>query len=245
MNRQDIRRRSLLLLSTPIWAIPFAPAHAAGSASVELPNIAPWTIANQPGKPGILPEYIAELSRRSGIELRANAMVYARVSYALAAGASDLAIGPAGPELDAVGQRLALVFPARVALLSRADRPSPAVQACPAVVGMVRGSTFPIQPPGENCRRTYEIKDLDQGVKMVAARRLDMVVGTDLAIRAAVARSGLPASSFAPPLETGQIDFILYARLDLPPEVAARLSAAAAEMLRQKWHEPLMTRYRD
>lgn len=212
---------------------------------VEMPDVPPWVFHGQPDHPGILVELLAEHARSADLPLRAAPIVYARMAHDLESGAADLAIGLDSPALRQAGTPLVTLFALRTIMIGRADGPPVRPDTlCTLTIGMVRGTWYNAEIAAHKCLKVHRIKDIAQGVQMVAVGRLDQVMGTEFALRHAVASSGWPKAMFSDATDMGQAEFMLYGRKGLPPDVAAHAKAAATDFVQRKAFTAIAARYR-
>ncbi len=109
------------------------------------------------------------------------------------------------------------------------------------IVGRLRGG----------CRRVidsqniqfYEINDYNQGVRMLAAQRIDLLCGSREAILFAIRRNALPALETGLPLRLEQMQIALLARKDPPKSQLDRLQRATTKVMKSGLPQQLASRY--
>jgi ABC-type amino acid transport substrate-binding protein len=89
----------------------------------------------------------------------------------------------------------------------------------------------------------YDINHYEQGVRMLAAQRLDALCGSREAILFAIRRNALPTLEIGKPLLLEQMQVALLARQDLPQSQLDRLQRATSKVMKSGLPQQLASRY--
>jgi|GEM_PF-6538454 len=79
---------------------------------------------------------------------------------------------------------------------------------------------------------------------MLAAGRIDAVIGTEYVIAYAIEHDGMSREVFSNPFEIGHVEFLLYGRKNLSEDVIARLQAAIKIMEKSMYAKNIVLKYR-
>ncbi len=238
-----MRARLCALLALYLLA---APVSAQGPAAykVLIPNVAPWQMENRQEKAGIHVELLRAIETTSRLHFAITPVVYARMAHELKAGATDFAIGVDSPQMNEAGQKIGMVLKTQTIILSSKRLAiTDLADLHGKVLGIVRGAWYSDRISADAQINKHVVATIDQGVRMVAAGRIDALIGTKLAIAYAISSGGKPAGTFATPYEFAPIEFALYARAGMSQEIVDRLRSSLARLDESKERESIVARY--
>lgn len=221
-----------------------AQAQAQHALTVNIPDVAPWSIHGKDEQTGIQVELIRELARRCNLRLEVVPIVYVRIFDRLRTGKSDLAVAVDSPPMYMAGRKLGIVLSVRTLIIGLHDAPAVDLNALQGKkLGIVRGTWYDERIANDKGIIKHSLVNIQQGVQMVAAGRIDYVIGTDRALIYAIANSGKDRSHFSEPLDIGKLDFALYSRSDLPEDVIRRVQEALVGLSKSTEKKTILARY--
>jgi hypothetical protein len=160
--------------------------------------VVPWTFPDHPDQ-GVAPEYLRYLFREAGMPLRLDTLPYVRVLHELETGENVAAMLIPDAERDRFAIRLCEVTTIRAGVVyRRADFP---VMDKAHLAGKSVGV-----PPGTHALDTladqpavsvYPVESIEQGLKMLLARRLDATFLSSPGSRSVMLQAGLSDRAFA------------------------------------------------
>lgn len=226
------------LLGAVSWAVAQTPF------KVNIPNVAPWVL-HEPGQgAGIHVDLLGQLSRQARLPLEVVPIVYVRMAEGLKMGLADLAVGVDSPQLNDAGIKVGLFLSVRTIVVGRRGATlSSRDDLRGKTLGIVRGTWYDERIAADGSITKHPVADIHQGVRMVAAGRIDCVIGTDRALTYSIAHSGKPRDAFSAPLDIGGLDFALFARKGLQPEIIQRLRDALVIVDKSAEKRAILARY--
>jgi ABC-type amino acid transport substrate-binding protein len=179
----------LALAATPAVAAETAsPRFIAGSI-----NFPPWYIESpsDDGGPGIVVEMTRTLARRSGIDVDIEPQPNARLVQSLAEGTIDFTLGLDQPALRQVAADCGDIGTIEGAVISLATAPITSVRALSGKrIGMIRAYRIEAVLGPDTGAEDVEVEDLPQAARMLAAGRIDGVMGNSVALQHVIASLG-------------------------------------------------------
>jgi polar amino acid transport system substrate-binding protein len=179
----------LLVLAAPLARAEPEPPTQAAPVRFSIAEVSPWGYLGPHGEPtGLLVELAELLGRESGVPVEINMRPTVRVLADLAAGDADFSILFDSPMTERSAQRVASVV--SMAVLVVGERHAVTVATVQELhgrrVGFIRGAWYGDAISANPEIRLVPMRDVEHGLAMLAARRVEYLVLT------AVAASALP-----------------------------------------------------
>lgn len=225
------------------WMKPWGMAAAlfltpvAEAAEIYLPLLdqAPWGYADARGKPaGVSVELVDELGRRAGIPVRVDLMPRRRLaqeqannrdySAALLAGAADVP-----PQYD----RLGVLMSYHIVLVQQAGRDATSLDAyLGRQVGLVESLRVLLPAAVQRKVETVTVGGIEEGLRMLSARRLDGWFMADVVFRASLPEYNYQRGDFGGLIPVLELNSAFFVNRDSPlwPD-RDRIAQALAEMI--------------
>ncbi|MBM9889318.1 MULTISPECIES: substrate-binding periplasmic protein [Deefgea] len=215
----------------------------AAPLQVSLPEIIPLSFITPEGqKLGLYVDLVNAISQESGIELQITITPFARSVNLINHGKADLAVHNTSAVQSSRLRNLGtlhltdlVLWPNTRMVLSNKS------QLTGQVVGRLRGGCQRVLDT--SAVQFYDINHYEQGVKMLAAQRLDALCGSREAILFAIRRNALPALETGQPLRLEQMQVALLARQDLSQSQLERLERATRKIMKSALPQQLASRY--
>lgn len=215
----------------------------AAPLQVSFPEIIPLSFITPDGqKLGLYVDLMTAIGQEAGIELQLNITPFARSVNMVNHSKVDLAVHNTKAVHTSQLRNLGVLHMTDLVLWpSPSSALSNKSQLNGQIVGRLRGG----------CRRVidsqniqfYDINDYNQGVRMLAAQRIDLLCGSREAILFAIRRNALPALETGLPLRLEQMQVALLARKDLPKSQLDRLQRATQKIMKSGLQQQLASRY--
>lgn len=239
------RRRALASMAS-IAALGALPAtSSAATAATRTPlrltmvNLMPWAGNGPHGQPiGALIELCAQLATLSGVPITPIPVPYGRAPHMLTGGGADLTLlidtsAKGGAAIDYVGTVDIVVFGRSGFRFQRME------DLFGKIVGTLRHSGYSPELEAEARIHKHAFDSYDQGVRMLQAGRLDVVLGVGDSIEYAL---GKAAGQVSPryPLMHGRV--ALYANPQIDAATIAALQAACRQLRQKRVMDELLHR---
>ncbi len=212
-------------------------APAAGAAEIYLPLLdqAPWGYADARGKPaGVSVELIDELGRRAGIPVRVDLMPRFRLAQEQANNRAYTAALLAGAAQVPPGyDRLDVLMTYHIVLVQQAGRDATSLDAyLGRQVGLVESLRVLLPAAVQRKVETVTVGGIDEGLRMLAARRLDGWMMADVVFRASLGEYNYKRSDFGGLIPVQALNSAFFVNRDSPlwPD-RDRVAKALAEMI--------------
>ncbi|MDT8999121.1 transporter substrate-binding domain-containing protein [Paucibacter sp. APW11] len=201
---------------------------------VMINDVAPYSWRRDDVIVGMHVDLMRALAEQAEVDMEMRSGAYARLIRGFKDGWADLVLALKNPEMDAEAVWVGRMHSFRSIIISRHLAPISAVsQLKGKQLGMARGAFYSESINNDDEIRKFGITDPFQGVRMLAAGRLDAVISSDYLLKHALRQSGLEMSQFAPTFVVNELSYALYARKDLPESLLQRLHAALETLERQ------------
>jgi ABC-type amino acid transport substrate-binding protein len=215
----------------------------AAPLQVSLPEIIPLSFTTPDGqKLGLYVDLVTAIAQEAGIELQLNITPFARSVNMINQGKSDLAVHNISVVQSSKLRNLGTLHTTDLVLWPSPDKTiNRKSQLTGQTVGRLRGGCQRVFDT--NAVQFYEINNYAQGVRMLAAKRINALCGSREAITFAIRRNALPALETKQPLLLASIQVALFARQDLPKTQLDRLQRARNKVMESGLPQQLASRY--
>ena len=219
----------LLLLTAPagvsVAAADNVPSSGPATPNVVTSTVTPWGFADNEGhQAGILVDFQQFLFSRAGLPLHNTLIPYPRVIQEIASGKADVAVMFTSPLANQIADSLGKVVDEHIIIVTRADAPDyhSLDDFAGKQVGQVRGSRYGEVFDNHPLLQRIPVTDVDQGLKMLLAGRLDAMASTEHSLLYAMYSSGIRGEQIriALPLFTARADLYVAKRAAGQPWVA-------------------------
>jgi hypothetical protein len=206
-------------------------------------EIQPW-FTNLPGWPGIGAEIMDWIGERAGLSLQPRLAPADRLRQEFASGFTQAVIFLREPRLDAAGRRLGSVGDIQMMLFCRAGLSLESLEQVRSLrIGTNRGDVALSALQGHQPADVEQLKDIERGVVMLDAGRLDGLLSTDAAFHWQARRLKLSRERFGTPFPLARLPVEFYANATLDPSAESAL-LPALEQSPPQW-DNIVRRYRD
>lgn len=193
-----------------------------------------WSCDKQmPGAPCLMPALVAKLAERSGVDVRAETVPVPRIADRLRRGQSYFALmaRPSAPGIAILDEVVGVEL---LAVGRRHGRPIKSytdLYRLPLGVGLVLGASYSLPITEDPLIPRVDLTDGVLGLRMLAAGRLDVLVGTQITLTAQARETRLE-SELGDYLLLGRIPFRLAVAQENRDSPALKAVTAAIEQLR-------------
>lgn len=194
-------------------------------------DVPPW-ITHDPQRPGLGADIVARLSASTGLSIQPEPAPHSRLLMQLRAGQIDLVAFIPQRELEEAGLVLGTLGELAMGLITRAGLVMTRVEdIANGTVGLVRGSGIgPLvnRLPPSTVR--LDVRDVVQGLDMIAGGRIDGFVGSRLGFEWHIRQTSMDPNQFGAffPLGWHSITLYLSRAHNYAPEMVERLRAGTA-----------------
>jgi len=233
----------LAVLASPAVAAEAPQAHFIGGVN----DYAPWYYANpvDPTRPGAQVDAFRDIAQRLRVTIEITPQPNARLIESLRDGTIDLMLAPDEPALRGADLDCGSIGSIGRLLISAASAPlsSPGNLAGKRI-GLIRPYTLNAMSGKNADVEVVELENLAQGVRMLAAGRLDGIMGNDLALRSLATDSPDLARTLAPAVVLPQQNIHIWVGLASPlKDQCKALIAVAAKIRAEGMVEKVLSRY--
>lgn len=187
-------------------------ARADSPLRVMINDVAPYTLHDSPQHPGMHAEIANLLAKQSGMPISISWAPYARLAAALRFDLADLVVAVESPELEGIARRIAPFHEFKFVVIGRRDKDINSIsQLNGRLLGVARGAFYDERINNNADIQKYELTDPFQGVRMLAAGRLDAVISSDYLLSYALRQTGLNIRNFTTPFTVNEKHYVLYA----------------------------------
>ncbi|OYQ37611.1 hypothetical protein CHU95_00855 [Niveispirillum lacus] len=190
----------------------------------------PWMLEGD-ALPGIGVDMVSLLARHAGLTITPHFAPPVRMVKALVAGLIDMLAYVQMPELDKAARSLGSIGNVDMGVVTRPDfRPAVPQDLAGCTLGMMRGNKRDAIMDRLSNVTPVEVRDLSHGLSMIAAHRLDALLGSRLALAWHIHQAGLGSEALGPFLLLAREQMMLYLTLARPytEDTVTRLTMAAA-----------------
>lgn len=220
------------------------PSHAETVLRVLINDVAPYTLHDDPQHPGMHADMVNALARRAGVSVEMQSVPYVRLADGIRRGSADLVVGVEGPELESLARRVVPFHVFKFVVISKNDTGINSVADLRGhLLGVARGAFYDESINNDPGINKYQMKDPFQGVRMLAADRLDAVISSDYLLTYALKQAGLSKADFSRPFVVNERSYVLYASKQLPDEVVKRLQDGMAQLHKSGQIAEILHRY--
>lgn len=224
-----------------------------GVALAAGPDMRIVTIASEPfgfetaaGKGGMMYEIGNRIALAAGMRAENRIEPYARTVESLKAGSADMVLRFSNEELATVAHQVAPVVRLDTMVIGREDSPCESLtDLVGKTVAMARsfpGSRQILDQPGIH---VYLVDSNEHAVRMLFAKRVDAVLGSDLGVFGAAGKLGYPRAAFGKPIMLEPNWFWLhYARKTASKQRLRLLKTTVDTLARQGVFEDILQNYR-
>ncbi|MEJ6000201.1 substrate-binding periplasmic protein [Paucibacter soli] len=194
---------------------------------VLLNDVAPYTMRAEAALYGMHHDILHLLEDKLGLAFDVNVGPYVRLPASLADGSADMVVAVEGPDLDAIGKRVAPFHEFKFVVLSKkASAIAGVADLRGKLLGVARGAFYADSINNDPEIRKFGITDPFQGVRMLALDRLDAVISSDYLLSHAMRQARVVTADFGTPFVVNEKRYTLYARKDLSEQAVQRMQAA-------------------
>ncbi|KAF0811411.1 hypothetical protein IGB42_04109 [Andreprevotia sp. IGB-42] len=215
------------------------PARAGAALNALLIDVEPLVL---PHNQGYGRDFFDALAAETGLQFAMRTMPSARVNAELARGEPQVALSTSQTEISADLQRIAPVIEINLLILpAKALRARTLADFSGLQVGRIRsGCMAVLQLPEINL---YDLNDLEQGMRMLQAGRLDGLCGNTTSLGWQLKKAGLTWHDFPPVVSVRKQDLWLVASRAVPPATIQRLRTGVEAMMRKGRIKALHDKY--
>lgn len=185
---------------------------------------------------GIAVDMVRLLSAHSGLAITPQSAPPVRVIKAVTAGLVDMVAYVQLPELDRNTRALGSIGTIDMGVVTRASlRPTEPRDLSGCTLGMMRGNKREAIMARLPDVKSVEVRDLSHGLSMIAAGRLDALLGSRLALAWHMRRAGLGTGALGPFMVLAREQLLVYLTLARPysDDILARLTKAVSAVYGQ------------
>lgn len=229
------------------WAtalLVLAACHAnAAPLQVYLPEIIPLSFITPTGQRiGLYVDLVTAIAQEANMELEFHITPFARSVNMMNSGNADLAVHNTSVVQSAKLRNLGTIHTTDLVLWPSPDKTiKHKSELSGQIVGRLRGGCQDVFVT--NTVQFYEINDYIQGVRMLAAQRINALCGSREAITLAIRRNALSTLETKQPLLLKSMQIALFARKNLPKTQLDRLQRARKKIMASELPQELASRY--
>lgn len=242
--RADVRKTAALLLALTMLCIA-GPARAEREVlRIAIFNVPPYGLTTPNGQPvGLYVDVLQRVAKLAGYTPTVHVEPFARVHSDLKNNIADVTISFPTPETTDTLIPLGPVFTTDVILVPRKPfAPHTRADIGNMRIGRLRGGCIDLAMDGSN-RSFAELNNFADGIRMLAAGRIDGVCTSPVVLAYYLRQEGLSAETFGKPLVLNRRDSLLYLRPGASPDMQRRLREGLAALQRGKVLEQLIQAY--
>lgn len=206
---------------------------------------APWGFVGADGKPaGIMVEIGNRIAEEAGFAYTNALVPYARTAVEMETGGADMLLRFSNAHLGRIATPVAVVVSMPViAVGPRGSQFNEVADLRGKQVGVVRTSKYVDAFDNDAEIRKYPVNDYVTMTRMVAARRLDAGVGSDVGFYYGAYMAGVKPEELGVPLVLGNNEFVLFLSKQRAGADQAALKAAVARLVARGDIKRIVERY--
>ncbi|UUY10589.1 transporter substrate-binding domain-containing protein [Pseudomonas sp. J452] len=191
-------------------------------------DVEPYSYEGSDGQPtGIQVDKVRALAEQAGFLPRIELTSFARRDQAIAQGDADMTIGFETEALKKSAFKLGPIMTVNSILLLRHGlQPSVLEDLDQLRVGRIRGGCADLRPNGQAFQAFHDFNNYVSGLSMLQSARLDVVCGTEDAIRFGAQQAGVDLAAHRSMVLTANREVWIFVARQVPEAVRRRIEQA-------------------